>query len=62
MCGSATARKLYDWNDYRSWPDDQRWEIVGGEAFAMSPAPTPRHQMIAGEIFAALRGHLAGKP
>lgn len=28
----------------------------------MSPAPQPRHQLIAGEIFATLHTHLSGKP
>ncbi len=62
MSGSSAAKKRYDWDDYRSWPEGQRWEIVGGEVFAMSPAPQPRHQMIAGEIFAALRDHLSESP
>jgi Uma2 family endonuclease len=62
MNSPATARRFYDWNDYRSWPADQRWEIIGGEAYAMSPAPLPRHQMIAGEIFAALHAQLSGRP
>jgi Uma2 family endonuclease len=60
MSRAATARRLYDWEDYRSWPDDQRWEVIDGEAFAMSPAPHPRHQLIAGEIFAGLHACLTG--
>ena len=50
MSDSSAAKKRYDWNDYRSWPEGQRWEIVGGEAFAMSPAPSTRHQRILHEI------------
>jgi len=46
MNNTATAVKRYTWDDYRTWPDDQRWEIIGGEAFAMSPSPTARHQAI----------------
>jgi Uma2 family endonuclease len=62
MSGSATARRLYDWNDYRSWPDDQRWEIIGGEAFAMTPAPTTRHQRIVHELDRQMGNYFAGKP
>ncbi len=54
----ATAYKIrrkYTWDEYRTWPDDQRWEIIGGEAFAMSPSPTSRHQRISMEISDALR-------
>ncbi len=41
------ARNLgFNWNNYRSWGDDQRWELIDGEPFAMAPAPTTRHQRI----------------
>lgn len=36
----------FTWADYQSWPDDERWEIIGGKAFAMSPSPGIRHQDI----------------
>ena len=36
----------YTWDDYRSWTDDQRWEIIGGVAYAMTYAPTTWHQWI----------------
>lgn len=44
----------FTWNDYRTWPNDQKWEIIDGVAFAMSPSPTSRHQSIVGD----LHGHL----
>lgn len=43
------------------WPDDERWEIVAGEAYAMSPAPTPRHQQIVTTLTHALVAYFAGK-
>jgi Uma2 family endonuclease len=58
---SGAARKLYDWDDYRSWPDDQRWEIIGGTAFSMTPAPTTRHQKILHELDRQLGNHFSGK-
>jgi Uma2 family endonuclease len=60
---TATAQKepRFTWADYRNWPDDERWEIVGGEAYDMSPAPLTRHQRIVGELtgqmYAQFKGH-----
>jgi Uma2 family endonuclease len=58
------ARKLgrrFTWADYRSWPDDERWEIIDGEAFAMSPAPLTRHQHILRELSVPLGNYFKGK-
>ena len=30
--------------DYLTWPDEERWEIINGEAWSMTPAPSIRHQ------------------
>ncbi|HIJ94668.1 MAG TPA: Uma2 family endonuclease [Desulfuromonadales bacterium] len=30
--------------DYLTWDDDQRWELIDGEVFCMSPGPSRRHQ------------------
>jgi Uma2 family endonuclease len=59
---TSCAHKLgYSWDDYRSWPDDERWELIGGEAFAMSPAPSTRHQTVALNFGVMLKSALAGK-
>jgi Uma2 family endonuclease len=52
----------YTWSDYRSWSDEERWEIIDGIAYAMSPAPSPRHQTVTGNLFGKLLQHLSGKP
>lgn len=54
----------YTWSDYQTWPDDERWEIIGGTAHAMSfaPAPSISHHQAAGRIFNLLEHVLAGKP
>ena len=44
----------YTWDDYRTWWDDKRWEIIGGEVYDMTPAPLVRHQWIAGRLFSRL--------
>jgi Uma2 family endonuclease len=63
MSAHATAKRAqYTWSDYRTWPDDRRWEIIGGEAYAMSPAPSTRHQSVLLELAAQLHLRFRGKP
>lgn len=49
-------------HDYWTWPDEERWELIDGVAYAMSPAPRRRHQLLVGELYAQLHDHLAGGP
>ena len=37
-------RPHYTYDDYCLW--EGRWELIEGMPYAMSPAPTPRHQMV----------------
>ena len=59
--GLPKEKQRFTWNNYRSWDDKTRWEIIGGEAYSMSPAPTTRHQRIAGELYNRLSTFLKGK-
>jgi Uma2 family endonuclease len=52
----------YTWSDYRTWSDDERWEIIDGVAYAMTPAPSTKHQSVAGRMFSRLERALSGKP
>ena len=61
MPALAERQTLYTWQDYQTWPDDERWEIIDGIAYAMSPAPTTRHQRLTGNIFFQLKQRLSGK-
>jgi Uma2 family endonuclease len=58
-----TERKLdsYTYRDYAAFPDDMRCEIIDGEVFMMSPAPSYNHQVIAGNIFSSFLVQLKGK-
>jgi Uma2 family endonuclease len=50
------ARKTdrrYTYRDYASWPDDERWELIDGGAWSMSPAPSTPHQRLLGRLFVA---------
>lgn len=44
--------------DYLNFPDDERWELIRGEAYAMRPAPNTLHQRVAGELFRQIANFL----
>jgi hypothetical protein len=51
MTQSAPKRiAKYTWDDYQGRDDGERWEIIDGEAYAMSPSPQSRHQRIAMDL------------
>ena len=57
------ARKLdrrYTYGDYRTWPDDERWELIDGVAWNMSPAPSSGHQGLLGELHIQVAPALKG--
>ena len=51
----------YTYGDYRTWPDEERWELIDGVAYDMSPAPSLAHQNILGELFFQFRSQLADR-
>lgn len=51
----------FTYNDYLTWPDSERWEIIEGEAYAMTPAPNLKHQRISREIFSRFAHFFRGK-
>ena len=61
MEASRTSRR-YTWDDYRAWDDGERWELIAGEPYCMSPAPTSRHQAIVTDLAAVLHRRLEGGP
>jgi len=53
--------KKFSYADYLSWPDDERWEIIKGVAYDMSPAPAREHQRVSAIIFAKIYNFLSNK-
>jgi Uma2 family endonuclease len=51
----------YAYSDYLTWPDDERWEIIDGDAYNMTPAPSIKHQNVVGTIFSLLKQSLKGQ-
>ncbi|MCP4213432.1 MAG: Uma2 family endonuclease [bacterium] len=52
----------FTYGDYLKWDDGERWEIIDGEAYNMTPAPKRMHQKILGNLYFHLRTLLTGKP
>lgn len=50
-----------DWEYYRSLPDDERWELIDGQLYAMS-APLTIHQRISRDLSAHSWLHFRGRP
>lgn len=54
--------EFHTYAEYAAWPDDVRYELIGGIAYAMDPAPTRRHQEVALELARQIADALEGSP
>lgn len=54
--------EYHTYADYLQWPEDCRYELIDGVAYAMAPAPTRIHQGVVGEIFRQIADALEGAP
>ncbi|MCE9570957.1 MAG: Uma2 family endonuclease [Rhodocyclales bacterium] len=52
--------EYHTYADYCSWPDDVRYELIDGVAYAMGPAPVRRHQGILLELARQVANILEG--
>ena len=50
-------QEKYTYADYLTW-EEGRWEIIAGEIFDMTPAPSRIHQKILGELFFRLQSYV----
>jgi len=53
--------KGFTYNDYLQWDDGQRWELIEGIAFSMTPAPSRKHQQVSMELARQIANFLKGK-
>jgi Uma2 family endonuclease len=51
----------FTYADYCHWPEDERWELIHGEAYAMT-APLRIHQKFISELDRQIGNYLQGKP
>ena len=56
MPGAVKILPYYTYEDYVQW--EGKWEIIDGIPYAMSPAPTPKHQIIANSLGALFYNEL----
>jgi Uma2 family endonuclease len=61
MALAQKTKKGFTYADYLTWPDDERWELIDGEAYNMTPAPTTRHQNIVYNLSFILKSKLLNK-
>ena len=73
---SHSEKEFFTYADYKLWPDEERWEIIDGEPYNMSPdawpsrsqsdrpgpAPGVTHQKVLGEIYRQIHNFLEDKP
>ena len=53
-----TNQGSYTYEDYKGFPDDLRCEIIDGQVYDMTPAPSMRHQEIVLNLGHLLRDYL----
>ncbi|TXF13336.1 Uma2 family endonuclease [Pelomicrobium methylotrophicum] len=54
------ARHTY--GEYLRWPEEARYELIDGVAYAMAPAPSRRHQEVLLELARQVANALEGHP
>ncbi|HBQ64551.1 MAG TPA: Uma2 family endonuclease [Clostridiales bacterium] len=59
---ASETEKGYTYADYLGWPEDERWEIIGGVPYNMSPAPSYDHQSISAALTSLFYFFMKGKP
>ncbi|WP_042353499.1 Uma2 family endonuclease [Bacillus rubiinfantis] len=59
--GIPEEKRKYSYADYLKWNEGERLELIDGEIFNMSPAPSKRHQQILRELSAIFTFYLRDK-
>ncbi len=62
MALTEKSGRHYTYADYLTWSDDERWELIDGVAYTMTPAPSRIHQAISIELSAQVAAALRGQP
>jgi Uma2 family endonuclease len=60
----STAEKIekrFTYAEYCKWDDEQRWELIEGIPYNMTPAPATKHQSILTKLVSRIDAFLAGK-
>jgi hypothetical protein len=59
---AADPGARFTYRRYKTWPEDERWELIDGRAWDMRPAPSTRRQRLLGRLFIEIRATPKGRP
>lgn len=57
----AASKETFTYGDYEKWPENERWELIDGVPYDMTPAPSRKHQEILGELYLQFAAYLKNK-
>ncbi|MEL6537100.1 MAG: Uma2 family endonuclease [Bacteroidota bacterium] len=58
---ALSPKNRYTYKDYLTWEEEERWELIEGIAYSLSPGPSTKHQLVTGELFGLIWSFLKGK-
>ncbi len=62
MGTAIDLKEKYTYADYLTWPDGERWELIDGYAYNMSPARRRKHQDLLLEIARKFADYFDDRP
>ena len=54
--------RVFTYQDYLTWNDNKRWELINGVAYNMTPAPSVNHQRVSRQLLLQIGIFLSDKP
>jgi len=51
----------FNYSNYLKWPEEERWEIISGVAYDMTPAPSTNHQRVSRRLLTVFENFLKDK-
>lgn len=52
----------FTYGDYKKWDGGERWELINGIAYNMTPAPSRKHQKVLTDLLRQFASYLLDKP
>lgn len=62
MVMALSKDKKYTYKDYLTWNDEEKWELIDGYVYDMTPGPSRKHQEISANLLSDLLAYFRGKP
>ncbi|MFZ2958653.1 MAG: Uma2 family endonuclease [Candidatus Ozemobacteraceae bacterium] len=57
-----STEQRFTYGDYCTWPEDERWELIDGVPYDMTPAPSRTHSKLSVELVRQFLPYFEGKP